>query len=761
MVALIVAAGLFVAMSLQSSSSPEASGLRPNPPPAQVSADLQRVIDTSIRETGIPGMQLGIATPQWSWDSAAGNASPITGEPARPGMRFLIASVSKTFASVAVQKLAEEKKLSLNDPVDRWLPADLVEKIPNGHEIMVRQLLDHTSGIADYDEASINLAEYQNPDVPVPYQTGLFQGLNASPLYPPGANYTYSNVNYILLTLIVDKAAGVPYEDYATRTIIVPLGLNDTFFLATNHIPGPHMTATMPGENGTILDFSGTYVLFDRGAGDLVSTTADLNRFHRALREGKLISTASLARMERPTPQSGAAGYGLGYSTENIADVNLTVQGHTGGYPGSFTFWYYIPEKDTCVTFNLNSAGTSLDDLRIVRTAVLTYLKNGTVMVQPHAAVPVPAANMTVPVAPIPVPGAGGINLAYELELVPASGRLAVPDRVEVFDPATGKILYSADGELLAGLYHPAADPLPTPAELRNGTAKVTVPRVSLWFTVSPGAVPDRLAHRVTLNRSAAGLPPVTVAGGEVEVRNDLAPVVIGSPMRGPGWMAMETTGSLTHHFLAQITVGGVTRVPQRYAQDWIYVDPVTGKAAAGNASLAKNYLGYGKEIYSVAGGTVVDTLDGLPDNELIYSPPPATFGNAAGNYVIVDIGNKKYACYAHMVNGSVRVKKGDTIREGQVLGRMGNSGNSDIPHLHFQVVTDTPSFLGAEGYPHVYRAFDMIGGVNLGLIGERQSNPGYSQDRLWTEFGDFVIFSTQPVLRHNELPDNYAIVRF
>ena len=236
---IVIAAIAFAGCMLPVTPGQPAVGSGQNPPPSTVSADLQRTIDNALRDTGIPGMQIGIATPQWTWNSATGNASPITGEPAQPGMRFLIASVSKTFTSVAVQKLAEDGKLSLDDPLDRWLPADLVAQIPNGHVITIRQLLDHTSGIADYNETSINLAEYQDPDTPVPYQTGLFQGINASPLYPPGTNYTYSNVNYILLTLIVDKASGVPYEDYATRTIFVPLGLNDTFFEHTNHIPGP------------------------------------------------------------------------------------------------------------------------------------------------------------------------------------------------------------------------------------------------------------------------------------------------------------------------------------------------------------------------------------------------------------------------------------------------------------------------------------------------------------------------------------------
>jgi murein DD-endopeptidase MepM/ murein hydrolase activator NlpD len=368
---------------------------------------------------------------------------------------------------------------------------------------------------------------------------------------------------------------------------------------------------------------------------------------------------------------------------------------------------------------------------------------------------------MTVPFAPVPVPSANGINIAYELELSPAMDSGTVPEKVEVFDRATGKILYTADGDLLAALYHPAAVPPPTQAELMNGTGKLPMPRVSIWFVVSPGAVPDRLTHRLTLNRTASGQSPLTITGGEVTVRKDLAPVVIGSPMKGPGWLAMETTSPLTHHFGAQITLNGVTRVPQRYAQDWIFVDPVTGQAAAGNATLARNYYGFGKEIHSVANGTVVAAGDGLPDIETIYSARDQTIDTLAGNFVIVDIGNKKYACYAHMVNGSVRVKAGDNVKEGQVLGLMGNSGNSDLPHLHFQVVTDIPSFLGAEGYPHVYRSFDEIGTVNVTRATEQQSTPGYTMTRMFSEFGNFVEFFKEPVPQADKLPENNAIVRF
>ncbi|WP_321505658.1 M23 family metallopeptidase [uncultured Methanoregula sp.] len=115
----------------------------------------------------------------------------------------------------------------------------------------------------------------------------------------------------------------------------------------------------------------------------------------------------------------------------------------------------------------------------------------------------------------------------------------------------------------------------------------------------------------------------------------------------------------------------------------------------------------------------------------------------------------------APLVNGSVRVKAGDVVKESRVIGLVGNSGNSDIPHLHFQVVTDTPSFLGAEGYPHVYRSFDSLGGVNQTKATERQITPGYTMDRLWSEMGNFAEFLKTPVPRQNMLPDNNEIVRF
>lgn len=389
LIAIAIAAAALSSGCMQSAEPvQEAGDLSRSAPPTAVASDLESIVSAGVRNAGVPGALIEISTPEWTWNYAAGNASLSPAVPATPEMRFIIASVTKTFTSVAVQQLAEDEKLALDDPIDRWLPADVAEAIPNSSAITVRHLLDHTSGIADYDEDAIVFEEYANPDAPVPYQKGMRQGLDAGPLYPPGTGYTYSNVNYILLTLIIDEAAGVPYEDYVTRNILVPSGMNDTFVHRTNHIPGPHMRALESDADGTVMDFTDLYIQFDRGAGDIVSTTADLNRFHRALRSGALLSPASLAAMEKTSPQSQKngmvpglgemnVGCGYGYFTQQNASEGLTLYGHTGGYYGSYTAWYYWAEKDTCIAMNSNSAVKAGAVNEEVLAPVIRYLKEG------------------------------------------------------------------------------------------------------------------------------------------------------------------------------------------------------------------------------------------------------------------------------------------------------------------------------------------------------------------------------------------------
>lgn len=348
---------------------------------------------------------------------------------------------------------------------------------------------------------------------------------------------------------------------------------------------------------------------------------------------------------------------------------------------------------------------------------------------------------ITVPFGPVPVESTNGVNIAYELEFSGMENQSFAPETVEVLDADSGQILYAPNASVLSRTAYPASVPPPTASELQNGTAKLQKPRISIWFVVNPDTVPDRLTHRVTFNRTAWGLTPLVVTGGNVTVRKDLSPVVIGSPVKGAGWAIMETTSPVVHHVTTQITMANVTKVPQRYAQDYILLDTATGLPFSGNETIARDYYGFGKELYAVGNGTVVYVRDGVKDIEITTQKPPVTVDSALGNGVVIDLGNKKYACYGHMVNGSVRVKVGDTVTEGQVIGLMGNTGNSDAPHLHFQIITDNPSVLGGEGYPIVYRSFTVTG--------------RFDEDNITG------IFFNESVPQENRLMENDVVVTF
>ncbi|NMB77953.1 MAG: M23 family metallopeptidase [Methanomicrobiales archaeon] len=385
-----------------------------------------------------------------------------------------------------------------------------------------------------------------------------------------------------------------------------------------------------------------------------------------------------------------------------------------------------------------------------------------TVPVQQQNTPQAPLVTMTNPVAPIPFASTKGINLAYELELNGLDQAAEVPEKIEVLDAETGAVIYTPDRAVFKKTWQPASNPLPTAEERMNGTLKLSVPRISIWFKVQPDAVPDTLTHRLTLNRSAPGQPPRVITGGEVTVRKDLKPVVISSPMKGAGWVTMETTLPTTHHFLMPVTINNITTVDQRYAQDWFYIDPVSGNAAHDNATLARNFYGYGKELLAVAEGTVVEAKDGVPENEIIYQKIPFAFETGTGNTVVIDIGNGKYAGYCHMVPGSIRVKKGDRVREGDVIGLLGNTGQSDVPHLHFEVVTGKPSIIGGEGYPYVFRNYhQMADPISEEEMQAGDANPKYQGHNAWIYFGDYVHFFKEPQPRTEMLQENWEVVSF
>lgn len=185
----------------------------------------------------------------------------------------------------------------------------------------------------------------------------------------------------------------------------------------------------------------------------------------------------------------------------------------------------------------------------------------------------------------------------------------------------------------------------------------------------------------------------------------------IAPPLRGKRWVVVNgCCDSITSHRGAVMTVNGAIRVPERFAIDFVQLDPAS-RLFAGLKEKLPSYAYYGAPVLAVADGTVVNLYD-RSDEQVPGEPPVGvTPPSIGGNMVVVDIGGGAFAFYAHMQRGSLKVKLGDRVKSGQILGLVGNTGNTDAPHLHFQLM-DSSSPLDAVSLPFVIRRFSSEGSL-------------------------------------------------
>ncbi|MFB7476889.1 serine hydrolase domain-containing protein [Kitasatospora sp. NPDC056184] len=272
-----------------------------------------------------------------AWRGTAGVADLATGAPVPDGARFRIGSVTKTFAATVVLQLVGERRIGLDDPIDRHLPG----LVPNGAAITVRQLLNHTSGIHNFtDDPRFDTQGEEALDrwLAVGRWTtyrplDLVRIATAHPPYDaPGAGWHYSNTNYVLLGMITERVTGRTWDEEIERRIIRPLGLHDTSMpLTSPDVPGPHAHGYVERPGGpadvTLLNPS---AFGPAGAG--ISSTRDLARFNAALLGGRLLRPAELTAMKQQVDTGHGATYGLGLSRYPTACGEFW--GLTGGIPG-------------------------------------------------------------------------------------------------------------------------------------------------------------------------------------------------------------------------------------------------------------------------------------------------------------------------------------------------------------------------------------------------------------------------------------------
>lgn len=318
---------------------------------------------------------------------------------------------------------------------------------------------------------------------------------------------------------------------------------------------------------------------------------------------------------------------------------------------------------------------------------------------QMSTGVPVQATPVTMRIdnPPVPVKGSDALyHLVYELELGNFAGATASVEGLDVLDAGSGRVVASltpADIAQRLVLRDPRA------AKGTLGPSQTGLVYMHLRFS-DAAEIPKTLAHRLAI---VLGGDRMVGTGGRT---TPAAPttLVLDAPLRGQRYIAGDGCCDSTRHVQATLPLNGQLFTAQRFAIDWEQLDE-QGRIYVGDPKLPSSYFIYGKPIYAVASGTVVAAVDGLPDSPPGALPASLPIEQADGNHVVLDLGGGRFALFAHMAPGSVRVRAGDSVSAGQLLGLVGTSGNSSEPHLHFHVM-DGPSPLASNGLPYLLKGF-------------------------------------------------------
>jgi len=350
----------------------------------------------------------------------------------------------------------------------------------------------------------------------------------------------------------------------------------------------------------------------------------------------------------------------------------------------------------------------------------------------------------------------GKYHVVYELVFTNTRPETATLKKIEVLDAGSpsGVIAAYERGELLTRLRTLGNTAADTP-EIKFNEARLLL--LHLTFD-SYADVPLRLLHRLELLGAASLGDPTPVP-----LSSTVAPVplasqvpVIGPPLAGKHWVVFngccEADGV---HRKTALPVNGRLSIAQRYAIDWMRLDD-QGRLARGDPSDVHSYTSYGADVLAVADGIVVDMLNTLDDQVPPQLPDPKTINiqNADGNHVVLDIGNGFFAFYAHLQKGSVTVQPGERVKRGQVLGKLGNSGNTSAPHLHFHIM-DGPSVLGSNGLPYVIDGFELAGQISAEKFAAADTDAEFVAE----DWGQGLF--AQPNSHRRQFPLDLAIVNF
>ena len=352
-----------------------------------------------------------------------------------------------------------------------------------------------------------------------------------------------------------------------------------------------------------------------------------------------------------------------------------------------------------------------------------------------------------------PILGTDGVyHVVYELQLTNTKLVPATMQKIEVLGSTESQVIISfSDADLLKRLRTLAPQPA-TDATIEPNGGRLFY--IELTFK-DVAKIPKLLQHRLHLigapNPGPAKPAPLEYVVAAIKI-SDAKPLIIGPPLAGAGWVAANgcCNADITHRGSVQ-SVNGALYDSQRFAIDWMRLDD-QGRMVHGEENDVHNYNDYGADVLAVADAKVVSVLNNLDDQVPGRLPEPSsiTIETVDGNHVILDLGGGRFAFYAHLQKNSIRVRPGDAVKKGAVVGKLGNTGNTSAPHLHFHIM-NRPSPIAADGIPYLIDAFDLSGQIDIAAF---EAAPALAGD-----WGKGRLAQSEP--RQRQFPLNLNIINF
>ncbi|MFD9396935.1 serine hydrolase domain-containing protein [Streptomyces sp. NPDC060000] len=358
----VMSAGL--ALPASAVGSTDASATRGGHAAARAALD-------SVVQDGAPGGIVLAEQGRDIWAGVAGTADLATGRKPQADDRFRVGSITKTFVATSMLQLKEEGKLSLDDTVDHWLPGLVQGNGHDGGKITLRQILNHTSGIYSYtDDEEFKRKEFGTDFLKHRYATWTPRqivrlAMTHRPAFAPGDDWSYSDTNYVIASMVIQRATGHSYAHEIEQRILRPLHLDSTSLPGTRtRVPGPSgrayskLTGELagPGEpNSAIYDVTELNPSFAGAAGEMISNNRDLNRFYRALFSGRLLEEPQLKEMMTTVSIKNMPtfSYGLGLMRMTLS-CGTEIWGHNGGIQGSISQTMATADGDHVLSLNFN-----------------------------------------------------------------------------------------------------------------------------------------------------------------------------------------------------------------------------------------------------------------------------------------------------------------------------------------------------------------------------------------------------------------------